>query len=133
MAHGPQHSILELPPATLRFLGMNAPMGGGGYFRLFPLLFTQWALRQMRVLGRPAVAMLYFHPWEFDPEQLRLPLGLLGKFRTYVGISRSRGRFVSLLGKHSFARAIDVARGLKRQLAGLTHFAVTAPEIQPAS
>src|SRR5262249_18456479 len=48
LAHGERHSILELPPATLRFLGINAPMGGGGYFRLFPLLFTRWAIRQMQ-------------------------------------------------------------------------------------
>jgi len=131
MARGTRHAILELPPATLRFLGMNAPMGGGGYFRLFPLLFTQWALRQMRAHGRPAVAMLYFHPWEFDPEQPRLPLGLLSKFRTYVGIGRSRDRLVSLLGKHRFARAIDVAKMLTRQLTGLAHFHVTAPESHP--
>ena len=36
--------------------------------------------------------MLYFHPWEFDPEQQRLPLSRLNRFRTYVGIHRSRAR-----------------------------------------
>jgi hypothetical protein len=56
------------------------------------------------------VAMLYFHPWEFDPDQQRLPLGRLSRFRTYVGINRSRHRLASLLAEYQFARACDVAR-----------------------
>ena len=46
LARGLQHTILELPPVTLRLPGLNAPMGGGGYFRLFPLFMTRWAIRQ---------------------------------------------------------------------------------------
>src|SRR5262249_1287309 len=111
---GTRHSVLELPPATLRFLGMNAPMGGAGYFPLFPLFFTNWALRQMGRHCQPPVAPLYFHPWEFDSGQARLPLGRLNRFRTYVGISRTRRRLLSLLARHRFVRAIDVARRLNR-------------------
>jgi polysaccharide deacetylase family protein (PEP-CTERM system associated) len=110
---GATHEILELPPVTLRLLGMNLPVGGGGYFRLLPLFFMKWGLRQVQRTCDPAVAMLYFHPWEFDPEQPRLPLRRLRRFRTYVGISRTRGRLRSLLaGGHRFARAIDVAKRL---------------------
>jgi len=122
LAHGERHSILELPPATLRFLGMKAPMGGGGYFRLFPLLFTKWAIRQSQKQCDPGVAMLYFHPWEFDPDQPRLPLGRLNRFRTYVGIGRSRRRLSALLDKYEFARAIDVVARLGGQLRDLTSF-----------
>ncbi|MCI0682565.1 MAG: DUF3473 domain-containing protein [Gemmataceae bacterium] len=111
-ALGEQHTILEFPPATLRILGMKAPMGGGGYFRLFPLCFTEWALRQTARACRPAVATLYFHPWEFDPEQARLPLKWLSRFRTYVGLRRSSQRLRALLVRGRFARAIDVARHL---------------------
>ena len=42
------------------------------------------AIRQMLRDTSPPVATLYFHPWEFDPNQARLPLGWLGRFRTYV-------------------------------------------------
>ncbi len=62
--------------------------------------------------------MLYFHPWEFDPRQARLPLGSLSRFRTYAGIYRSRARFRALLSRCThcrFARAIDVARELDGQ------------------
>src|SRR5262249_10823401 len=65
------------------------------------------------------VATLYFHPWEFDPEQARLPLGCVSRFRTYVGIRHSRGRLTTLLGRHRFARAIDVAKWLDQRRAAL--------------
>jgi polysaccharide deacetylase family protein (PEP-CTERM system associated) len=123
MAGGDRHTILELPPATLRLFGMNAPMAGGGYFRLFPLAFTRWAVRQTTSLG-PSVAMLYFHPWEFDAGQTRLPLGRRNAFRTYVGTSRSRNRLLALLAGGCFARAIDVAQQLREGDAELPYFAV---------
>jgi polysaccharide deacetylase family protein (PEP-CTERM system associated) len=114
LARGDRHAILELPPVTLRLLGVNAPLGGGGYFRLFPLFMTRWAVRQTLRRTAPPVAMLYFHPWEFDPEQERLPLGRLSRFRTYVGIGRTRDRLRALLRRHRFARAIDVAEAIDR-------------------
>jgi polysaccharide deacetylase family protein (PEP-CTERM system associated) len=123
-AAGVHHDILEMPPATLRLLGINTPMGGGGYFRLFPLFFTRWALRQMRRMRLPSVAMLYFHPWEFDVEQARLPLGRWNAFRTYVGLARTRQRFQALLSKHSYVRAVDAARRLSRHEQSLPRFAV---------
>ena len=122
LARGNAQSILELPPATLRILGITTPMGGGGYFRLFPLWLTRWAVRQCVGLGEPGLAMLYFHPWEFDAEQARLPLGRLSAFRTYVGIGRTRQRFGSLLSEGRFARAIDVAKQLDVNLATLQRF-----------
>ena len=93
---------------------MNAPMGGGGYFRLFPLFMTEWAVRQTLNKTSPPVAMLYFHPWEFDTLQEHLPLGRFSRFRTYVGIARTHTRLSALFGKHSFERAIDVAERLDR-------------------
>lgn len=111
-AVGRQHAILELPPATLSVAGVNVPMGGGGYFRLFPLWLTERALRQTAAECYPPVATLYFHPWEFDPEQARLPLRGLNRFRTYVGLARTRGRLARLLSRHQFTRAADVAEEL---------------------
>jgi polysaccharide deacetylase family protein (PEP-CTERM system associated) len=126
LARGERHALLELPPATLRLFGLNLPMGGGGYFRLFPLALTRWALRQAERDCRPAVASLYFHPWEFDPDQRRLPLGRLARFRTYVGIRRSRRRLAALLAAYSFTRAIDAARELHPRLGSLPAFDVSA-------
>jgi polysaccharide deacetylase family protein (PEP-CTERM system associated) len=124
--HGARHALLELPPATLRWLGANLPVGGGGYFRLLPLGVLELALRQLRRTGVPGAAVLYFHPWEFDPEQERLPLGRLKAWRTYVGVRRSRPRLAALLARHRFTRAIDVVGELQRQAAGLPRFALAA-------
>jgi polysaccharide deacetylase family protein (PEP-CTERM system associated) len=123
-AAGRQHSILELPPARLDFAGLRLPMGGGGYFRLFPLVLIKWALGQIARRGDPPVAVLYFHPWEFDPEQERLPLGRLSRWRTYVGIRRSRPRLVRLLEGCNCVRAVDVARELTPLQSHLSRHAV---------
>jgi polysaccharide deacetylase family protein (PEP-CTERM system associated) len=114
-AHGKEHTILELPLATWRFLGMNLPVAGGGYFRLFPLFMLRRALGQIRHRGNPPVAMLYFHPWEFDAGQARLPLGRLSSFRTYVGLSGSRSKLAALLAGQSYECARDVVRHLRNR------------------
>jgi polysaccharide deacetylase family protein (PEP-CTERM system associated) len=114
LARGMRHTILELPPATLRVAGVNVPTGGGGYFRLLPLRVLEWTIDQVQRTCRPAVVMLYFHPWEFDPQQPRLPLRGLDRFRTYVGSGRTRGRLAALLPNYRFARAVDAAGRLER-------------------
>jgi polysaccharide deacetylase family protein (PEP-CTERM system associated) len=119
LLRGEHHSMLELPPMTLRLFGANLPMGGGGYFRLFPLAVMEHALKQTIRRCEPAVAMLYFHPWEFDPGQEPLALGRVSRWRTYVGIGRSRSRLETLLGRHTFTRAVDVAADLERTSAEL--------------
>lgn len=121
-ARGHEHSLLEIPPATLRVCDVNVPVGGGGYFRLLPLWLMEWAFAQVRRRCRPPVTMLYFHPWEFDPDQPRLPLRRLSRFRTYVGTGRSRGRLKALLSRHHFCRAIDVAASIESQTVPLPTF-----------
>ena len=87
--------ILELPPLTLRLLGRNLPAAGGAYFRLFPLWLITRALQQAAGEHRPAI--VYFHPWEFDPAQPRMPLSLVNRTRTYTGIPTALARLQKLL------------------------------------
>jgi Domain of unknown function (DUF3473) len=103
---------------------MNIPVGGGGYFRLLPLWVMRHALRQSLRDCSPRVAMIYFHPWEFDPDQPRLPLRSLNQFRTYVGVTRARNRLDSLLSTHTFRRAVDLVAQLKQK--SLPKFSVFA-------
>lgn len=116
LVRGSTSTLLELPPATWRLLGANLPVGGGGYFRLFPLAVMRRGIVQTLRQGQPPVVMLYFHPWEFDPEQERLSLPRLSYFRTYVGLKRSRTRLTILLDMRNFERAIDVAEALNTGL-----------------
>ncbi len=107
-ASGP---IIEVPPLTLRLWWMTLPVGGGGYFRLFP----QWLMREgiSRMGEEGAASMLYFHPWEFDEGQDRLALGWLSRLRTYTGIRGSRGRLAGLIDQgYRFQTAEDVVRSL---------------------
>jgi polysaccharide deacetylase family protein (PEP-CTERM system associated) len=105
--------MLELPPVTWRVGGINLPVGGGGYFRLFPPPMMRAGVDQVHAL-KPGVAMLYFHPWEFDPDQPKLPLGRVSSFRTYVGMRSSTSRLRSLLKRGGFRTAREVADELPR-------------------
>ena len=38
--------MIEVPPLTLRWLGLNVPVAGGGYLRLLPVALPALALRR---------------------------------------------------------------------------------------
>lgn len=115
VAVGAGRELLELPPLTYRVARWNLPVAGGGYFRLFPPAVMRAGLRQAGRAAGPNVAMLYFHPWEFDPDQTRLPLGRLSRWRTYVGVGKTTARLTDLLGRYPFRRAIDAVRELRTE------------------
>jgi polysaccharide deacetylase family protein (PEP-CTERM system associated) len=131
--HGRERSILEIPPATLRLGWTNLPVGGGGYFRLLPLSLMRWSLRQVERGPRPAVAMLYFHPWEFDPDQERLPLPLVNRVRTYVGVQRSQRRLQTFLRGRAFHRADRVVEQLLQEAPELPDYVLGPGEVAEAS
>ena len=128
MALGQEREILEVPPLTLRYAGTNIPVAGGGYFRLFPLGLMQAGLSQVESAAPPAVGMLYFHPWEFDPGQKKLPLSRFNRWRTYIGTSRTTKRLDQLLSAYPFRRAIDVVREIQSSGAALPRFSVVGPK-----
>ena len=62
--------LVEVPIPLVRFMGLDFPVGGGGYFRLYPLpLFEALARRYLREQG---YYLFYLHSWEVDPEQPRV-------------------------------------------------------------
>jgi polysaccharide deacetylase family protein (PEP-CTERM system associated) len=65
--------LRELPLATLIVAGRRIPAAGGGYLRYFPYAMIEGAVRQANRRGDPAV--IYLHPYEFDPEPLRFAGG----------------------------------------------------------
>jgi polysaccharide deacetylase family protein (PEP-CTERM system associated) len=64
----PAGPLLELPLATLALFGQRLPTAGGGYLRFFPYLPIDLSVSRANASGVPAV--LYVHPYEFDPEPL---------------------------------------------------------------
>ncbi len=79
--------LLELPVTTAEFGGRRLAAGGGGFFRLLPYGFSRWAIRQVNGRQkRPAI--IYFHPWEIDPDQPRVAgAPLRSRLRHYSNLS----------------------------------------------
>lgn len=106
--------LTEAPATTVKLGPTVLPCGGGGYFRLYPYRLTRAALRYVnRREGRPAI--VYLHPWEFDPEQPRIEAGALTRFRHYNGIRRSAGRLERLLGDLKFGTLRQVVEAWRER------------------
>ena len=88
-------TLLEIPPLTYATGNKKWPVAGGGYFRLLPLWFMKAGLKQAAAQNRPAV--LYFHPWEFDPEIPAMGLPLTGRLRTYTGLKTAAKKLESVI------------------------------------
>lgn len=109
MPDAPRHAhaiggLLEIPATTLRFLNRNWPASGGGYFRLMPYGLSRWMLQRInRTDQLPAV--FYFHPWEIDAEQPRIPgISHKTRFRHYVNIGCMESRLHRLLADFRWGR-----------------------------
>ena len=98
--------LTEIPLGTIRLLGTNLPIAGGGYLRLFPESFTHWAIRSVNYRERMPV-VCYIHPWELDANQPRLRGGGLSTFRHYVNLHDTERRLKSLLRGHRFCPIED--------------------------
>jgi polysaccharide deacetylase family protein (PEP-CTERM system associated) len=91
----PSGPMTEFPITTFRLGGYNLPVGGGGYLRLLPELYTRLGLRRVQKEGLPIV--IYIHPWEVDPDQPRLPGRLSSRLRHYTNLSQTLTRFKNVL------------------------------------
>jgi polysaccharide deacetylase family protein (PEP-CTERM system associated) len=79
----PAAKIWEFPVSTFHHLGMSIPISGGNYLRQLP---KKLMLRAFRLWCEETKApfVLYFHPWELDPEQPRINLvSQISKLRQY--------------------------------------------------
>jgi len=100
--------LLEIPISTVRMWKWNLPAGGGGYFRLAPYAVSRWALQRINEVDRKP-AIFYFHPWEVDPEQPRIPgTRAATRFRHYVNLARTEPRLRRLLRDFRWGRVDDV-------------------------
>ena len=96
--------LLEVPITTLRLFNRNLPSSGGGYFRLLPYALSRWMLQRVNT-GDGQAAIFYFHPWEIDVGQPRIPgIDRKTQFRHYVNIDRMEGRLQSLLADFEWGR-----------------------------
>lgn len=98
------NGLLEIPVTTIRMANRNWPASGGGYFRLFPYALSRWMLQRVNAQDRES-AVFYFHPWEIDNGQPRIPgISAKTRFRHYVNIPRMEGRLRRLVADFKWGR-----------------------------
>ena len=104
-------SLTEFAPAVLRLPGVNLPVSGCGYFRLYPVQFSAFCLGQInRTTRQPFI--FYVHPWELDPEQPRFQAKYLTRFRHYTNLNTTERKLAALLKRFQFGAAEEaVCRG----------------------
>ncbi|MDB5692890.1 MAG: hypothetical protein JWO81_1953 [Alphaproteobacteria bacterium] len=112
----PDSELIELPVTTVEFAGRRLAAGGGGFFRLLPYRFSDWAIARVNGSeGRPAV--FYFHPWEIDPGQPRVAgAPLKSRLRHYSRLSAMRPKLLKLLKAHHWGRTIEVVESERARL-----------------
>jgi polysaccharide deacetylase family protein (PEP-CTERM system associated) len=107
-------ALVEFPPATYR-LWRRLPIGGGGYFRLYPSFVVAWAIRRLNRGGVPAT--IYMHPYEFAPDEIKelirestVAAPIPWRLRTWQGWGRRpvARRVDRLLREFRFVRARDL-------------------------
>lgn len=99
--------LWEFPVSTVRLAGRNWPVAGGGWFRLLPLAVTRRAIARINREGRPAV--VYLHPWEFDPAEPEVPgAAALSRFRHRLNLHKTEARLRRLLAEGAFGPMREV-------------------------
>lgn len=102
--HQKAKSLMEIPPSTIRILGMNIPFSGGFYFRALPYPFIHLFAKQIGREGHPVI--FYLHPREIDPQQPRLKLSKRDALIHYYGIGACRRKMEHMLRDFS-CQSID--------------------------
>ena len=106
------HQLTEFPITALNLVGNHRlPVAGGGYFRLFPYWFSEWALRRVNRVQQQAF-IFYLHPWEIDPEQPKLPATGFSKFRHYNHLEICEQRLRRLLDSFEFTTVASILESM---------------------
>jgi polysaccharide deacetylase family protein (PEP-CTERM system associated) len=101
-----QRALTEFPPSTISLAGQRLPIGGGGYFRLFPYWFSRWGMRSVNAQDQPF--SFYVHPWEIDPQQPRVETNWKSRFRHYNNLDKCEPRLHRLLKDFNFTTMQNV-------------------------
>jgi len=99
--------LTEFPIGTARLMGVNLPIGGGGFFRLLPFSLIRLGMRRVNLREEQPV-MFYLHPWELDPGQPRPPMSWPHRFRHYVGVDKEADKLGRLMALFRFGTVRDV-------------------------
>ncbi len=100
-------TICELPISTTTVLGQSVPIAGGNYARQLPASFIHRRVQRW-MHGERAPFVMYFHVWELDPEQPRVPAPLAQRVRQYRNLDRMRDFLTMWISRQPFGSAADL-------------------------
>jgi polysaccharide deacetylase family protein (PEP-CTERM system associated) len=103
--------LVEFPlttlPLNLGWKKIRLPIAGGGYLRLLPVSIIRHGIAKINQQEKQP-AVLYFHPWEIDPDQPRIEAGLKSRFRHYLNLDKTEGKLKHLFSRLAFGTMTDV-------------------------
>lgn len=108
---GGNQPLWEFPGTVAACAGARLPVGGGGYFRLYPYRLSTALLRRASTQTRQPF-MFYIHPWELDPEQPWLSVPFSRQVRHRVNLAATERRLDQLLTEFKFGAMSDVLNDL---------------------
>lgn len=100
------NGLVEWPLSTFEVLGHRIPFGGGGYFRLYPLVITEHCLATRNQKGQPC--MVYLHPYEIGPIVPNIPMSPYRRFRHSYNCDAGKPRLKRLLKGFRFGAACAI-------------------------
>ena len=100
-------TLVEFPMPCVKFGGWRMPVGGGGYFRIYPYALTRALLKRINDKEQRPF-MFYSHPWEVDPDQPMFDAGRLSNIRHRTNLDKAESRLRRLFSDFRFAPARDV-------------------------
>lgn len=103
-----QHGELtEVPITSAKWMGMNVPAAGGGYFRQFPYPMFKYFF-QRASLNNTESKLFYIHPWEIDPGQPKFDnASFFSRFRHYTNLDKCYSRLERLVDDFEFSTITD--------------------------
>lgn len=93
----------ELPISNTRIGNWFIPLGGGGYFRLFP--FSLFKMGVQFRLKKDMAFLFYMHPWEIDPHQPKVNhASVFNKFKHYINLNHTYSNLTKFFEYFSYCR-----------------------------
>lgn len=97
-------------PLQIAWKKVRLPIAGGGYLRLLPVETIRKGIDTVNATEQQP-AVVYFHPWEIDPQQPRIKAGFKSTFRHYLNLHRTEGKLVHLFNRLKFGPMRQVLEG----------------------
>lgn len=104
--------LLEIPMSVVQIFGRRTSLFGGGYLRLASRRMIKWGIGKLRATKQPLI--VYVHPREIDPDQPRLPLGLIRQFKSYVNLSSTLPKLKWLCSHYRFYTMLEMVESYVR-------------------